>query len=228
MKKKHMIVMILAGIVSFAGSFATTYFLKDSQPAEVSAAVESSEDYDSTAGKVPGMDPTHTRIVTGGQNLSKSMTEKQLHNLIYDIREKMKELQQREKELVYQEERIQTARDTLQQDIDKLDNLRVQLTTTLATLKSQQDNLQKSMVEITTAEKANMLQLARYYDKMDVSQASKIITNMATGSQLNDAVKIIHYMTERTAGKLLGEIGNTQPDLASILSQHLKRVKESE
>lgn len=228
MKKTHMIVMILAGIVSFAGSFATTYFLKDSQPAEASAAVESSENYDSTTGKVPGMDPTHTRIVTGGQNLSKSMTQKQLHNLIYDIREKMKELQQREKELAYQEERIQTARDTLQQDIDNLDNLRVQLTTTLASLKTQQDNLQKTMVEITNAEKANMLRLASTYDKMDVTQASKIMTNMATGNQLNDAVKIIHYMSERTAGKLLGEIGSTQPELASTLCQHLKRVKESE
>ena len=216
--------MILAGIVSFAGSFGTTYFLKNSQPAEAGAAVESSEN---SAGTLPAMGPTHARIVAGNQTLSKSMTEKQLNNLIYDIREKMKELQQREKELVYQEERIQTARDTLQQDIDKLDNLRVQLTTTLATLKSQQDNLQKTMVEITNAEKTNMLRLATYYDKMDVSQASKIITNMATGSQLNDAVKIIHYMTERTAGKLLGEIGNTQPDLASILSQQLKRVKES-
>lgn len=219
--------MVLAGIVSFAGSFATTYFLRKSQPAEVAAAVETSDNSNSTIGNIPGMDPMHTRIVTGNQNLSKSMTEKQLNNLIYDIREKMKELQQREKELVYQEERIQTARDTLQQDIDKLDNLRVQLTTTLATLKSQQDNLQKTMVEITNAEKTNMLRLATYYDKMDVTQASKIITNMATGSQLNDAVKIIHYMTERTAGKLLGEIGNTQPDLASILSQQLKRVKES-
>jgi flagellar motility protein MotE (MotC chaperone) len=227
MKKTHMIVMILAGIVSFAGSFATTYFLKDSQRAEASAAVESSKSYDSTTGKVPGMDPTNTRIVTGGQNLSKSMTEKQLHNLIYDIREKMKELQKREKESAYQEERIQTARDTLQQDIDNLDNLRVQLTTTLARLKTQEDNLRKTMVEITSAEKANMLRLASYYDKMDVTQSSKIMTNMATGSQLDDAVKIIHYMTERTAGKLLGEIGNTQPELASVLSQQLKRVKES-
>ena len=220
--------MILAGLVSFAGSFGTTYFLKKSQPTEVTAAVETSDNSTSTMGNIGGMAPMHTRIVTGNQTLSKSMTEKQLNNLIYDIREKLKELQQREKELVYQEERIQTARDTLQQDIDKLDNLRIQLTTTLATLKSQEANLRKTIVEITSAEQANILKLARYYDKMDVTQSSKIMTNMATGSQLDDAVKIIHNMSERTAGKLLGEIGNAQPDLASLLSEQLKRVKESE
>lgn len=223
-----MIIMILAGIVSFAGSFATTYFLKKSQPAEVAAAVENSENNDSTFGSLSSIDPAHTRIISGGQNLSKSMTEKQLNNLIYDIREKMKELQRREKELTQQEERIQTARDTLQQDIDNLDNLRVQLTTTLAKLKSQEDNLRKTVVEITIAEKANIQRLAAYFDKMDVTQSSKIMTNMASGNQLDDAVKIIYSMTERTAGKLLGEIGNTQPELATILSQQLQRVKESQ
>jgi flagellar motility protein MotE (MotC chaperone) len=226
MKKKHMIVMILAGVVSFAGSFGTTYFLRKSQPAEAGAAVESGENNDDTIGNMSGIDPTHSRIIAGDQNLSRSMTEKQLNNLIYDIREKMKELQRREKELTYQEERIQSARDTLQQDIDNLDNLRVQLTTTLAKLKSQEDNLRKTIVEITSAEKANIQRLASYYDKMDVTQSSKIMTNMASGSQLDDAVKIIYSMTERTAGKLLGEIGNTQPELATVLSQQLQRVKE--
>ena len=56
---------------------------------------------------------------------------------------------------------------------------------------------------------------------------SKIMINMAAGNQLGDAVKILYYMGDRNSGKLLGEIGNTQPDLAGTLLQQLKRVKDS-
>ena len=202
MKKSQMIILILAGIISFVGSFGTTFLFKGSQPTAAKAVAESSKNYSNTSpDNTPAMDPSHARIVaSSGQNLSKSMTEKQLHSLIYDIREKMKGLQRREKELAYQEKRIETARDTLQQDIDSLDNLRVQLTTTLAGLKSQEDNLRKTMVEITDIEKANMQRIASAYEKMDVTQASKIMINMAAGNQLGDAVKILYYMGDRNSG----------------------------
>ena len=50
--------------------------------------------------------------------------------------------------------------------------------------------------------------------------------SMAANNQLQDAVKILYYMNDRNAGKLLGEIGSTQPDIAGVLSLQLKRVKE--
>jgi len=155
------------------------------------------------------------------------MTEKQLQNLIYDIRQKMKEYKSREKELDLQEVRLRTARTSLQDDIDRLDNLRVQLTATVATLKQQETSLRNSMVEIGTVEKSNVQSIAGRYDKMDITQASKIMVNMVSNNQLDDAAKIIYYMSERTSGKLLGEIGNTKPEFAVILCNQLKRMSES-
>jgi len=99
--------------------------------------------------------------------------------------------------------------------------------TTLASLKQQEENLKQSMVEITAAETTNMQRIAGRYDKMDVSQASKIIINMLSNNQLDDAAKIMYYMSDRTSGKLLGEIGNTKPQLAGVLCDQLKRIKES-
>lgn len=50
--------------------------------------------------------------------------------------------------------------------------------------------------------------------------------SMAASNQLQDSVKILYYMNERMAGKILSEIATTQPELASLISMHLKRVKE--
>jgi flagellar motility protein MotE (MotC chaperone) len=61
---------------------------------------------------------------------------------------------------------------------------------------------------------------------MDTTQSAKILTTMASNNQIKDAVKILYYMSERNAGKLLGEIGTTRPDTASELSLQLKQIKE--
>jgi flagellar motility protein MotE (MotC chaperone) len=156
------------------------------------------------------------------------MTEKQLQGLIYDIRERMKEYQSRDKELDLQEERLNTARALLQEDIERLNELGVRLTTAVAGLKQQESSLRNSMVEIGAAQKSNIQLIAGRYDKMDISQASKIMISMASSNQLNDAAQIMYYMSERTSGKLLGEIGNSQPEVAVILCNQLKRMRESQ
>jgi len=42
----------------------------------------------------------------------------------------------------------------------------------------------------------------------------------------DDAVKILHYMTERTKAKLLAEMASSEPALAAVLSQRLKQIVE--
>jgi flagellar motility protein MotE (MotC chaperone) len=46
----------------------------------------------------------------------------------------------------------------------------------------------------------------------------------ATG--FDDAVKILHYMGERTKAKLLAELVNTEPKLAASLCERLKQINE--
>jgi len=226
-KKIQVIILAGAGIVSFAGAFGVTWFFKKSQPVLPETVAEQAQEDTGLTGQEPGIGPTVARVSAGSDALERNMTEKQLQSLIYDIREKMKEYKSREKELDEQEERLEVARASLQQDIDRLNILRVQLASTLASLRQQEDNLKQSMVEITAAEKLNMQRIAGRYDKMDVSQASKIMINMVSNNQLDDAAKIMYYMSERTSGKLLGEIGNAKPELAVVLCDQLKRIKES-
>ena len=227
MKKIQIIILVGAGVVSFAGTFAVTLLAKRSEPALPVSVVDEQTDADAgLAG--PGGIRSPEKLPSGRADvITKGMTEKQLQNLIYGIREKMKEYKSREKNLELQEERLRTARSSLQEDIDRLDNLRVQLTTTVATLKQQETSLQNKMVEIGAVEKSNVQSIAGRYDKMDISQASKIMVNMVSHNQLDDAAKIIYYMSERTSGKLLGEIGNTNPEFAVILCEQLKRMRES-
>ena len=135
---------------------------------------------------------------------------------------------QKERFLAEEEQRILSARKTLEEDITRLSELHDALNVVVGRLKQQEENLKNRILEISAVEKGNLQRIAATYDKMDVTQSSKIIINMASTKQLEDAVKIIHLMSERTAAKLLGEISTTKPDLASLLSTELKRVKEGE
>jgi hypothetical protein len=227
-KKIQIIILAGAGVVSFVGAFGVTWFLKKSKPAlPVAVISEQTEAVDTGIGSAD-IRPVRSLGSGGTDASSRGMTEKQLQSLIYDIREKMKEYRSRENDLDLQEERLKSARASLQEDIDRLDSLRVQLTATVATLKQQEASLQNSLVEIKMTEKTNIQSIASRYDKMDITQASKIMVSMVSNNQLNDAAKIVYYMSERTSGKLLGEIGNTQPDVAVILCSQLKRMRESQ
>ena len=233
MKKLQIIILASAGLVSFVSVFTVSWFIKRSQPVLPETAQEqvqegtSPEMFDISG---PGSN-TETSLLENdatSYRLSKSMTEKQLKSLIYDIREKMKEYRYSEKELDRRKQRMQVIQDTLQEDIDRLDTLRVQLTSILSNLQQQEHNLKQTVLKIKETEQANMKNLAARYDKMSTDLASNIMINLASNNQLNDAVKIMYYMSERTSGKLLGEIGNSKPDLAALISLQLKRIQESE
>ena len=140
-----------------------------------------------------------------------------------------------------QERRLQVAQDVLKEDIESLNTLRIELASTIANLKSERDKLLKSRLEIDQTEKTNLVSIAATYDKMDVSGASKILTNMCgkqntsemqavgagnVSSSFDDAVKILHYMTERTKAKLLAELATSEPALAAAMCKRLKQIVE--
>ncbi len=229
MNKLQIIFLATAGALSFAGTFGATWWLKNSKPAitiptperspvpgKLSDSSTEQELPDVKIAEQPGLDP------------ARGMTEKQMQGLIYDIREKMKEYKFKERQLTEQEERIRVTREGLKEDIDRLNQLQTQLTTVFANLKKQEEALSKRQLEIAADEKVSMTKLAQTYDKMDAVQASKVFVNMVTNQQLTDAVKILYYMSDRTCGKVLGEIAGTKPDAATRLSLELKRVKEKE
>lgn len=237
MSKKRILIIAAAGLVSFAGTFVLAWLTKKTPttPSDDSSQLPPV----GQEGKLQLPLPEGGTIPFAGtedHTRKTAMTEKQLKDLIYDIQEKIKEYNDKLQDLELREQRLQIAQGTIKKDIENLNNLRIELASTVASLKEQRDKLLKSRVEIAEAEKANLVKIAATYDKMDSSSASKILTNMCKsqiqsgvpdgGSNMDDAVKILHYMTERTKAKLLSELVASEPQLTAVLCQKLKTVAE--
>ena len=238
--KKLIIVTATAGLVSFAGAFVFAWLAGPSAAARPDGLVQATL---GSVGAEPAppqsQAPPTDNVGADSGVLKEAMTESQLKNLVHDLREKMRAYNDKLQGLEVRERRLQAAQDALSSDIEKLNGLRVELASAIANLKSERDKLRKSRLEISQQEKANLAAIAATYDKMDVSGAGKILTNMCAGADPNqlanggggsfdDAVNILHYMTERTEAKLLAEIAASEPALAAALCQRLKQIVEVE
>ena len=188
-----------------------------------------------TPGSAPRQMLTASPTSADDSGNTRTMTEEQLKELIYEVREKIGEYNTKLNGLDKEKERLLIAQQTLKKDIEILNNLRVDLAAAVANLKSERDTLLKTRVEVELAEKRNLVAIASAYDKMDPARASEILTNMAVGQSQNgsnrsanmdDAVKILHFMQERTKAKVLAELVTTEPSLAALLCQKLKQVTE--
>lgn len=242
MSKKFIIITAAAGLVSFAGAFVFAWLTNSTQvslPDEMEQPALAGDKSD------PGLPQPQTgaigTVAAASGPMTRAMTEQQLRNLVQDVREKMQEYSNRLQALAVRERRLQMTQDVLKEDIESLNSLRIELASAIANLKSERDKLLKSRLEIDQAEKTNLVSIAATYDKMDVSGASKILANMCgtgnlsemqsveaghAGSSFDDAVKILHYMTERTKAKLLAELATSEPALAAALCQRLKQIVE--
>jgi flagellar motility protein MotE (MotC chaperone) len=224
---KKILIMAGVGLISFGGTFGVTRMLKGPAPAAATETSETETPTEEKSATVEDKVPELKITENPGEEMARGMTEKQMQGLIFDIREKMKEFKSKERSLTEQEERIRVAREGLQEDITRLNQLQAQLTLVYEKIRKQETSLQSRQLDISQTERANMQKLAQTYDKMDAAQAGKVLIAMSTNQQLQDAVKILYYMSERTSAKVIGEIASTKPDVASVLSLELKRVRDT-
>lgn len=238
MSRKLIIIAASAGLVSFAGAFAAGWF---TVPVPL-APPEESVQTEVTGANIDTEMPRVLTDITSATDAAfdsgkQSMAEKELKGLVFEVREKMEEYNNKIQNLTLREQRLQRTQEALKQDIQNLNNLRVELATIVADIKSERDKLLKSRLEIAETEKENLVLIAATYDKMDASSASKILVSMCTSqkqpgvidaqsSGFDEAVKILYYMTERTKAKLLAELTTAEPNLAALLTQKLKRIVE--
>jgi hypothetical protein len=237
MSKKMIIITAAAGLVSFSGAFIFAWL---TQPSQVSLPDESEQPALAGNETMPELGLSQA-VVAASVPVTKAMTEQQLKNLVQDVRQKIQEYNDKLQTLGIREQRLQLVQGVLKEDIENLENLRIELTSIIANLKSERDKLLKSRLEIGQTEKTNLVSIAATYDKMNVTGASKIITNMCaaqdtsglqaieagrTVGSFDDAVKILHYMTERTKANLLAELANSEPSLAAALCKRLKQIVE--
>lgn len=222
MIKRQFLILTFAGFFSFFSVFAVNWFLASRKAAAANAAGTPAA---TAAPRAAGSNFDFAASAQQGQ--AGGMTERQLQNLIQDIRVKAKDYKDRQAELDTQEQRIAITSQSLQNDIDKLSELRDKLVQIQTAIEDKQAQLKQSVLEIEQLEQKNFKRLAATYEKMDSTQASRIMVNMAASNQLQDSVKILYYMNERMAAKLLAEIAAAKPELASVICMQLKYIKES-
>jgi chromosome segregation ATPase len=237
MSKKMIIITAAAGFLGFGGSFFSGWLSVPPRPAK---SDEPPEETAATAGSfepsLPAVGPASASPV----QMRKTMDNRRIKELVYEVRENIREYEDKLRSLEGREERLNIAQQQLKEDIEKLNSLRVELASMVAALKSEQEKLAKTRLEIGQAEKENLAALSAAYDKMESSSASKILTSMCAkgelgaqrrvyggqASNMDDAVKILHYMSERTKAELLSELAGTEPKLAAVLCQRLKQIVE--
>ena len=231
MKKYQIIVMVALGAFSFAASFGLNWFRKQ-KAADAAVLPQEPPASETTAGPSAQRAAMAPEISAryGPQDIDEQMglTERQLQHLIYDVREKMNEYNRRERELAEEAARLELVRQSLQEDIEQLNELRETLDMKLAAINEKEEQIRNTLIAVEEVERVNLERLGATYDKMDAVQAGKIMVNMAANNQLQDVVKILYYMNERNAARVLGQIGSTRPEVASVLSLQLKRVQEGE
>lgn len=226
MNTKRIIMFVAAGIVSFGGSFVFVWL--KSKAVDSAHALEQTQAAESTAPEeLPGLfQVTAGASAPSKQDLQKAVSEKQLKALICEIQEKTQEYETKTRSLAAREQRVQRAARMLKRDIEDMNKLRVELASAAKQLKDKQAALERTRVQIKEGEKANIRLIASTFDQMEPASAGSIAVNMCDNNQADDAVKIIYYMTQRTAAELLAELTATRPELAATLCNRLKRVKQ--
>lgn len=240
MSKKLIIIASGAGLLAFAAAFVGAWLLgRSSPPPPVETKTATAQQTTSAAqpeaeGSKSAMADSQTGTNDEAETI-KGLTQKQLKSLVYEVREKINDYESKVKELDLRETRLQMTQETLKKDIDELSRMKVELASMVANLKEQKSQLLETRAEIAKSEKANLTAIAATYDKMDPASAGKILISMCAkqmesgkieGGNIDDAVKILFYMTERTKAKLLAEMVTTEPKLAAVMCQRLKKIVE--
>ena len=236
MNKKLILITAAVGVVGFLGAFATGWLTRPAPMEEDPASGQASGTAQTQrAGAMTPRLLSPSSAAADDSANTRALTQEQLQELVYEVREKIDEYNKKLAALEKGKERLQIAQQTLKKDVDALNNLRVDLAATAANLKNERDMLLKAQVQVEQVEKTNLVAIAAAYDRMDAARAGEILTNMATGqsqkgttrgTNIDDAVKILYYMQDRTKAKVLAELATAEPGLAAMLSQKLKQVTE--
>ena len=216
MSKKKLIILVGLIVVSFGISFALTSMLSGPAPQPASAE-QAGEEPAPQEGLLPG------GIKIGAVETMRPK-EQQLQELVQEMRLKSREYRTKLRKLKDREKRLQIAQDLLTKEAQDLENLRLKLAARLPRLKEAKAELIQTRIRIDRAEADNLKRLAKTYEKMDPAAGSEILTKMVTHEQEDDAVKILYFMSERSAAKLLAEI--TDKDLAARLCEKMKKIEK--
>lgn len=213
---KKQLILLLGGlaVVSFGISLGVSHFILKKEPPKPSAGAQG-----------PGGEPASMPAgVMASVVPALSPKEKQLEDLIQELKSRVEEARKREAELDKREKRLAMAQEALGKQAKEIEDQVILLKAPLTNLQSEQKRLKDLQVSITALEAVNLKKTAAIYEKMDAASGGKVVEQMCAGSQEDDAAKILRFMSERSAAKLMQEISDKA--LVARLCDKMKRMKE--
>jgi flagellar motility protein MotE (MotC chaperone) len=235
MNKKQIVIMAGLGLICFASFFTVGLFTRTTEaPTNEDGTPNVAQVIDpltGDTGTVEADTAVNSEIFDNFQpqqaDLKRSLTLKQLNSLIFEMRTKISEFTFKEKMLDEKEGRVQMSIDELQNNIKDMEDLHIKLAASLSAIKQQQKLLDERLIRIENVEKKNLVKTSAIYDKMKPAEASEILINLSKSNQIDYAVKITYYMSERTSANLLAEISKKKPELAAQMSDKLRWIEEA-
>jgi septal ring factor EnvC (AmiA/AmiB activator) len=213
-KKKMIIILAALAAVSFGVSFGVSTLTKKSKPAPATAPADEAKAAESSV-----LPPELAQAVP-----SLSTNDKQVQDWSRELRAKLEEVKKRQQDLDQRERRVAIAEDSLKKDVEKLEEARIRLMAPLDNLRKAQDDLKASRVAISAQEAANLKRLATVFEKMDAVKGGAQIESMCSNKQEDDAAKILHYMSDRGAAKVMDEMADKT--LKERLLDKMKKITE--
>jgi len=211
--------LILGGVaaVSFAGSVGVSIFAGGKKLPAKSASGATSQPSPSEA--------YLARLTAAGSAADRVPPDQaRLEDLAKELRARMEEYERKSTRLEEREKRVVQAEQELQRRAKELETLRMELVGPLTRLKDAMAELDRKSVQVDKDEKVNLQRIAATFEKMDAVRGSGILAGMCANNQVEDVVKILAYMSERGAGKVLAEM--TDQAMAAKLTALWKKVKE--
>jgi flagellar motility protein MotE (MotC chaperone) len=232
MSKKLIIIIAGAAVLSFGGAFGTAWLTKPKPAAAAEPNASRPQDMARLQAELGLGQATAEQQEKARQ---RAMTEEQLRTLVKEVRDKVQEYQDKLQGLEVQEQRLKVAQGELKEDVKALEDLRVEVAAAVAGLKAQRDELERTRIKIADGEKANLKAAALTYEKMESDSAARLLASICKARTANaadratnieDAVKILSYMTDKKRGGVLTSLMQTEPDLAGALAMRLKQIVE--
>jgi len=212
---KKLIILIVLAAVGFAASFVVSMFIGGA-PQPANAQPQAPQPSQRTGLLL-------AQLAAGGLGEMRPR-EKELDELVKELRQRMDLCRQKEIELQQEEKRMDMARRQLRRQAQELETLRIQLVAPLARLKEAQAEMRRTRVLLGKQEQANLKKMAARYEKMKSEAAAEIMTEMCRNNQVDDPVKILFLMSERSAAKVLAAM--TDRKLAARLLERMKRIEQ--
>jgi chromosome segregation ATPase len=209
--RTRLLILAGLGVVSFGAAFAVSMLMGGS-----GAAASQQEAADQARARLSAIDMD---IETPADSARKE----ELTVLIRELRARLAECRDRQTQLDTREKRLAMARETLDGQAKELEQLRVEIVAPLARLKEVQEELRASRIAVSKEETENLRKIALIYQSKDTAAAAETIVAMCKNNQEDDAVKILYFMSERSAGKVLSEIQDRA--LVADIYEHMKRIR---